>query len=261
MDSALNKLKVVAAIPCFNTELYIGEVVSRVKKYVDQVIVINDGSHDRTTQAAQDAGAIVIYHEVNRGKGAAMKFAAQEAQADIIVFIDGDGQHNADEIPSLLQPILDGQADLVIGSRFLHGSKKDSTPLSRRFANFGASVIISLIVSSPMTHKKRAGNRPKVGAANYRLIRGHLKWFTDCTGGFRAIKKDSWEKLTLVSDGYQIETEMIYEAVRNGLRLAEVPVSCEWSGSLSKLSIIKDGTRTLRLLAKRATSDFRRKTS
>jgi glycosyltransferase involved in cell wall biosynthesis len=261
IHTALEGLRVVACIPCFNTEKHIGDVVARTKKYVDNVIVINDGSHDETTKKAQAAGATVISHGVNLGKGAAMKFGAETANADIIVFLDGDGQHNPDEIPLLLQPIIDGQADIVFGSRFLHDSKKTSTPLNREIANFAASGVISCLVSSPLTRKQNSpGKLLKTNGSKptYRLVNGRIKWLTDCTGGFRAVKKDSWEKLNIDADGYEVETEMIYEAVRNGLNIAEVPVSCVWEGELSKLSIIKDGSRTLNLLLKHAINDFRR---
>jgi glycosyltransferase involved in cell wall biosynthesis len=254
-------LKVVAAIPCFNTEKHIAAVVKSASKYVDQVIVVNDGSHDRTAKAARDAGALVINHEKNMGKGAAMKLAAKEAKADVIVFLDGDGQHDPSEIPLLLRPVIDGQADLVIGSRFIRDSRKVSAPFSRRFTNLIASVVISVIVSSPLTRKKQKdeGNGRLEKAADYRLIRGNIKWFSDCTGGFRAVNKESWQELALISDGYQIETEMIYEAVRNDLRIAEVPVSCKWGGSLSRLSIARDGSKTLGLLLGKVLSGFTRK--
>ncbi|MCL0098637.1 glycosyltransferase [Dehalococcoidia bacterium] len=91
--------KVLAAIPCFNTEPFIADVVSNAKKYVDQVIVIDDGSHDDTAEAARTAGALVISHEVNRGAGAATKScfeAAKTNAADVLVILDGDAQHNPD---------------------------------------------------------------------------------------------------------------------------------------------------------------------
>jgi glycosyltransferase involved in cell wall biosynthesis len=118
----VTKLTVVAAIPCYNTAKNIAQVVAATKKYVDEVIVIDDGSQDKTAAVARKAGARVIRHEKNRGKGAAMKTAIENIESDIIVFIDGDGQHNPHEIPGLLSPILNQEADLVFGSRFLHSS-------------------------------------------------------------------------------------------------------------------------------------------
>ena len=97
--------KVVVAIPCFNTEPFIGDVVSKTKKYVDQVIVINDGSHDATTEVARGAGASVLIHRTNKGYGESIKScfdAAKANDADILIILDGDGQHNPDEIPQVL---------------------------------------------------------------------------------------------------------------------------------------------------------------
>ena len=126
-----SRLKVVAAIPCFNTERLIADVVSGAKKYADQVIVIDDGSHDGTAGAARAAGALVISHGTNKGYGESIKScfeAAKANAADILVTLDGDGQHNSDDIPKLVTPILNKEADLVIGSRFLPPSQQSSPP-------------------------------------------------------------------------------------------------------------------------------------
>ena len=111
--------KIVAAIPCFNAEHFIADVVSKAKKYVDGVIVIDDGSHDGTAEVARAAGALVVNHGTNRGYGEAIKSCFETAKAnaaDVLVILDGDGQHKPDEIPLLLAPILKGEADLIIGS-------------------------------------------------------------------------------------------------------------------------------------------------
>ncbi len=113
---------VIVAIPAFNEEIAIGSVVLRSKKYADEVIVIDDGSKDQTAEIATMAGAKVLPHLNNGGKGAAIKDAfayAKKANADVLILIDGDGQHNPDEIPVLLAPIFKGDADIVNGSRFL----------------------------------------------------------------------------------------------------------------------------------------------
>ena len=114
--------KTIAAIPCFNEELYIGSVVLRAKEYVDQVIVIDDGSMDKTALVAGRANALVIKHSSNEGKGAAIRTAfdyAKEAGCKALVLLDGDGQHDPNYIPSLLKPVLDGKADMAVGSRYL----------------------------------------------------------------------------------------------------------------------------------------------
>ncbi len=110
-------MKVLAAIPCYNERLAIGSVALLARNHVDEVLVIDDGSSDGTA-----AGASVIRHEQNKGKGAAVKTALHYAAAndfDALVLLDGDGQHDPAQIPWLLQPIPDGTADIVIGSREL----------------------------------------------------------------------------------------------------------------------------------------------
>jgi glycosyltransferase involved in cell wall biosynthesis len=123
--------RILIAIPSYNEELTIGSVIALAKEYGD-VLVIDDGSKDRTSKVARNAGAIVIRHDVNRGKGNALKTGFEYALSngyDIVVTLDADGQHNPDEIPLLLEPILKGESDLVIGSRYLNGAHKNIPPL------------------------------------------------------------------------------------------------------------------------------------
>ena len=153
MNVNKSQAKVVAAIPCFNEQNFIGDIVTRAKKYVDRVIVIDDASTDDTGKVAQVAGAEVIRHETRRGAGAATKSgfqAAKKGDVDILLTLDGDGQHNPDEIPKLLAPILNGEADLVIGSRFLESTQLTRLPQRTqptkltnipRYRKFGIDVI------------------------------------------------------------------------------------------------------------------------
>ena len=201
--------------------------------------MVDDGSRDTTSQVARSNGAIVVSHEKNKGKGAAMKTGVENTTGNIIVFLDGDGAHDPQDIPGVITPILVGSADLVIGSRTLPESKVPSSSATRRLSNnlasFTISVIISLLLPIAM------------------LFKCPIKWtrITDCTSGFRAIKRDAWQKLVLDSQGFSIETEMIYEAAKNKLTITEVPISCTWDSHLSRLSIMKDGLKTLNLLAKK----------
>jgi glycosyltransferase involved in cell wall biosynthesis len=259
--------KIAALIPCFNTECFVGDVVSGAKKYVDQVIVVDDGSYDGTKEAAKAAGALVISHEKNMGKGAAMKTAAQNTDADIIVFIDSDGQHDPGDMPKIIAPILENKASLVIGSRCLLESKVVISPLTRRLSNNLASFIISVIISvllplatllNNLTHPSKQNqqtNDSKLSNDDHRMTT--KKWITDCTSGFRAIRRESLQKLDLISQGFQIETEMIYEAAKNKLTITEVPISCNWNNNLSQLSILRDSLKTLGLLACKLRSDTR----
>ncbi len=260
-----NHLRVVAVIPCLNAQNTIADVVTGSRKHVDEVIVVDDGCADLTAFRAMAAGATLIKHDKNQGKGAAMKTGVANAEADVIVFIDGDGQHNPEEIPKLLAPILCGDADFVIGSRFMTGSKISSSPLLRRITNTGASIAISFIISvlQPIfgafsrqnrvkkphrTNAERSENRKTAENREYRIVSNGFKWITDCTSGFTAVRAHNWDRLDLVSNGYQIEAEMIFEQAKNGFVIAETPISCVWEGSSSRLSVIKDGTRTFALL-------------
>jgi len=135
----LNRPKIVAGIPCYNEEKFISEVVREAIDYVDLVIVVDDGSNDNTSQAAKAAGAIVTSHKQNRGAGAATKKCFEEAKAshaDILVTLDGDSQHLPEDIMTLVDPILNGEVDLVIGSRFL--GENGNMP---RYRKFGIKVI------------------------------------------------------------------------------------------------------------------------
>ena len=130
----LKNVGVVVVIPCYNEVISIGSLVLRSQHYTDHIVVIDDGSNDKTTEVARLAGARVIRHKVNRGKGASIKTAfsyAKAAGADILVLLDGDGQHNPDEIPLLIEPILKGEADIVNGSRFL-AKAEHNVPKYRR---------------------------------------------------------------------------------------------------------------------------------
>ena len=260
--------KIVAAIPCFNTERTIGNVVVETKKYVDEVIVVDDGSYDKTSEIAKTAGATVITLDRNHGKGAAMKTAARIADCDILVFIDGDGQHRPEEIPDLVKPISDEKADFVIGSRFLPKSKTLHKPVIRGAANSAASFVVSFIISyllplAKIVNRNHGSEKDIKGiqearngsfgykSEEYRLLNGKFKRVSDCTSGFSAMKKNNWETIDLISDGFQIETEMIFENAKKGVTIAEVPITCSWDISSSRLSVMKDGFSTLILLAKK----------
>jgi glycosyltransferase involved in cell wall biosynthesis len=264
------RTRTVAAIPCYNTERTIAEVVTKARKYVDEVIVIDDGSTDLTAFMASVAGASVISHDKNLGKGAAMKTALSQAHADIVVFIDGDGQHNPEDIPGLLKPIAQGSADYVIGSRYLSDSKVSCPPFVRKACNNAASFIISIIIffvqprdrleplglspNNSQTADREKACRSNDATTNYRLLTNKFNWITDCTSGFTAMKKQNWRRLNLISNRFEIEAEMIFEQARNGFVIAETPIGCEWGKTSSKLSIAKDGSKTLWLLVRKFVS-------
>ena len=201
-----NRLKTVAVIPAYNEESSIAKVILRTRRYVDSVIVCDDGSTDMTFVIARALGVRVVRHAERRGKGEAFRTLFKEVMElgpDIIVTLDGDGQHDPDEIPMLLKPIETGESDVVVGSRYVDGAKMDA-PVYRRF---GLRVINFL-------YKKVAGLNTK-----------------DTQCGFRAYSKKAFEFLVQCdAKGYGIEGEQLVLAAKNGLRVMEVPISVKYNG-------------------------------
>ncbi len=251
------RLLLSVIVPARDESSSIGDLILKIKeslcRYSHEIIVIDDGSRDATGEIARVNGTIVISHPKNLGKGAAMKTGAANARGDIIVFLDSDGAHDPKDIPRLIAPTLEGKADLVIGSRALPESEVLVSPPTRRLSNILASFTISVIVSFILptaTLFGRLTRLRKAAEACQPAQSSRLRWIktTDCTSGFRAIRRDAWQKLDLISQGFQIETEMVYEAARKGFVIAEAPISCNWNSEFSHLSILGDGLRTLQLL-------------
>lgn len=216
---------IVAAIPALNEETAIGSVVLRAKQHVDTVLVIDDGSYDKTARIADLAGALVVRHDMNMGKGMALRQAflrARELGADILVCLDGDGQHNPDEIPRLLIPIKNGEADMVIGSRFL-----DIQSDIPRYRRAGQKVLTSLTNTISST---------KV---------------TDSQSGFRAFSKKAIDSISLEEEGIGIESAMQRAADDQGLRIAEVPITCRYDiEHASKMGSVRHGFTVVNTILK-----------
>ena len=239
--------KIVAGIPCFNNELFIAVVVSKAKKYVDQVVVINDGSHDSTTEVAEAAGALVISHGTNRGYGEAIKScfeAAKANTADVLVILDGDGQHNPDEIPKLLAPIVDKEADLVIGSRFFQPEESplNSPQSTAKFPTPGLKNLDSRL----STAHSRLNIMPRYRRFGISVITllfnlGSRANVSDAQSGFRAYSKKIFENLSLSEKGMSVSIETLEKARRKGAIIKEVPISCEYIPSTLNLEAIRHG--------------------
>jgi glycosyltransferase involved in cell wall biosynthesis len=195
-----------AIIAAFNEEDTIGTVVIKTKKHVDKVIVVDDGSTDKTAEVAKIAGAEVVSHTKNGGKGSALKTGfkfIQNLHPDVVVCLDGDAQHNPDDIPILTAPIEKGEADMVIGSRFLIKDHKKEIPLYRRFGQW------------MLTATTNFGTSEKI---------------TDSQSGFRAFSGDVIDKFSFNQTGFSIESEMLTDAKESSIKIKEVPISMRYNG-------------------------------
>ncbi|NLK33686.1 MAG: glycosyltransferase family 2 protein [Methanosarcina flavescens] len=217
--------KITVILPAYNEEVAIGSIVLLTRKYADSVIVVDDGSSDRTADVARKAGAEVIVHEVNKGKGRALKTgftAAVALGADIIVTMDSDGQHNPADIPKLVEPILKGEADMVNGSRYLNGLGKN-TPAYRRV---GQTILDEVTNLNSGLH------------------------ITDSQSGFRAFAASTKDIFRFTAKGMAIESEMLADAGRHGLRITEVEIGVRYDVDGSTENPIKHGLGVLMMVLK-----------
>jgi len=217
-------------IPAYNEERTIGSVIEETIQIMDaiglpyEIIVVDDGSSDRTKEIANRYKAAVLSNGKNQGKGYALRKGFQHAQGDIIVTIDADGAHNPKEIPSLINPLFNG-ADIVAGSRFL-GLRNEHTSKLHILGNHLINATIMVL-----TRRK----------------------ITDSQTGLRAFKKEFLQKVCLESHGYEIETEITVKGLKNGFAFQEVPISCERRKyDVSKLKIASDGVKILTTILKYA---------
>lgn len=195
---------IVACIPAYNEEKTIARVILQAQKHVDSVVVCDDGSSDMTSEIARKLGAVVIHNEENRGYGAALQCLfrkAKDLNADIVLTLDADGQHDPTEIPTMIAPILENKADIVLGSRFLNGER--DVPKLR---GLGIKILT------------RASN-------------GSIKTkISDAQSGFRAYNKKAIQQLKLFEDGMGISAEILMKARDQELRVAEVPIKVAYKG-------------------------------
>jgi glycosyltransferase involved in cell wall biosynthesis len=195
---------VVVGIPAFNEENSIAHVVLQAQKFADAVIVCDDGSTDLTADIAERLGADVVRHETNSGYGAAIRSLferAREFGADVLVTLDGDGQHNPSEIPTVVKPIFDGRADVVIGSRFVDDNGAKEMPFYRKM---GAKLITKIVNGSA-----------KNGVS-------------DAQSGFRAYNREALGHLRVVEVGMGASVEILLEASKHDLKIYEVPSACKY---------------------------------
>jgi len=212
-------LKIIIGIPAFNEEKNIGPIVAKLKKKYDQVIVCDDGSSDMTETIASSLGAHVVKHDKNLGYGSAIKTIFNEAgklEGDVLVTFDADGQHQISEIDSVLQPLFENKADIVIGSRFL-GETKDLP----KYRKIGIKTITGL--TNIMTGSK----------------------ITDSQSGFRAYSKKVLKEISPTESGMGISTEILIKASKKEMRIVEVPITISYEGSTHSQEPISHGTSVI----------------
>jgi glycosyltransferase involved in cell wall biosynthesis len=221
-----NTMQNCAVIPSFNESKTIGSLVSKIKDKGFDVIVINDGSTDQTSQIAKKEGAIVIDHEKNVGKGSSLRDGLEYAAKnnyDIVITMDGDGQHDPKEISKFLERAMNTDSPLIIGNRM--GQVK-SMPFVRKLTNWLMSFLLSKMI------KQRVPD-------------------TQC--GYRLLKKSLLKKLTLETRKFEIESEMILETARMGYSIESVPIATIYSGQKSKIRPFRDTIRFIRYITERKT--------
>jgi len=209
------KVQTVAVIPAYNEEKTIAKVIVSCQRYVDKVIVCDDGSEDMTAEIAQKLGAEVIRYERNMGYGEAMRSLfkkARELDAEVMIVLDADDQHDPSQIPSVMAPILKGDADIVVGTRFVEGNK---TPGYRATGIRVITDITDMLSGLELN---------------------------DAQCGFRAYSRTAFSKIMPSEMGMGVSTEILLKAADLGLKVVEVPVSVEYEGlETSKLNPLYHG--------------------
>lgn len=197
-------MKVVACVPAFNEEGTIAKVVVRARRHSDVVVVVDDGSTDDTAPIAKALGSEVVSHRARMGYGAAIRScfkAASAMGADVLVTLDADGQHNPDEMPTLLAPIRDGSADIVIGTRFSNAQISGEMP---RYRAAGVRALTSLMDATSNTQ------------------------LTDAQCGFRAYNRNAIERISPTEQGMGVSAEILMKSLEEKLRVLEVPVTVRY---------------------------------
>ena len=213
-------MKIIVGIPAFNEEKNIAAIITKLADVADSLIVCNDGSSDLTSDIAEKMGVFVINHEKNLGYGAAIRsifLKAKELDGDILVTFDADGQHRIEDIENVTKPIIDQEADLVIGSRFLDESEKEVP----QYRKVGIKVITKI---TNATIKKQ---------------------LTDSQSGFRAYSKKVVNELNPSESGMGISTEILIKASAKNFRISEVPIKITYFGDTSTHNPITHGSSVI----------------
>ena len=218
-------MKIAVLIPCYNEELTIGKVVDDFKRELPEadIYVYDNNSKDKTGDIAKEHGAIVV-KEIRQGKGNVVRSMFRDIDADVYVMIDGDDTYPAEAARMLIQPIIDNEADMVIGDRLSNGTYEKEN--KRAFHNLGNNLVQGLIGL---------------------LFKNEIK---DIMTGYRVFNRFFVKTMPVMSEGFQIETEMSIHALDKKFRLKEIPIEYRDrpNGSESKLNTFRDGYRVIKAL-------------
>jgi glycosyltransferase involved in cell wall biosynthesis len=218
----MDKAKIAAVIPAYNEEKHIGDVVRRTRQQLDDVLVVDDGSQDKTADNARAAGAEVIVHAINRGKGETIKTGLRhflERQFDFVIILDADGQHPPEEIDRFVTAALSAdEPKLIVGTRM---NDLSSMPFVRRVVNRWMSQRISAVCGQEIPD-------------------------TQC--GFRMLHRQLIPELLGGAARFDYETEMLIIASRKGFKIASVPISTVYSDEVSSIHPVRDTIRFFKLM-------------
>ena len=212
-------MKITVGLPAYNEEKNIAKIIVQLKKVADQIIVCDDGSTDSTSIIAESLGVIIIKHPKNLGYGSAIRsifLKSREINSEVLVTIDSDGQHKIEDIEKVVKPVVDGRADVSIGSRFL--DKHDNAP---KYRKLGIN-IITKVTNSSLSEK-----------------------ITDAQSGFRAYNNKVLQALTPSDSGMGISTEILIKSSNLGFKIAEVPTEIQYEGDTSSQNPVSHGTGVL----------------
>ena len=213
-------MKIIVGIPAFNEEKNIASIITKLSTIADTILVCDDGSTDLTATIAKKIGAVVIKHEKNLGYGAAIRslfLKAKDLDGDVLVTFDADGQHRIDDIKNVTKPIVNQEADLVIGSRFLDESEKEVP----QYRKVGIKVITKITNASIK------------------------KQLTDSQSGFRSYSRKIISELNPSETGMGVSTEILIKASSKNFRIVEVPIKIIYEGNTSTHNPITHGSSVI----------------
>lgn len=220
-----DRRNVAALIPCYFEERHIRNVASRTRAQLETVLVVDDGSTDRTSDEAREANVEVIRHDKNQGKGAAIKTGLRELTSrtgvEWILILDGDGQHLPEEIPHFFTAANNHDAAMIVGNRM---DDTRTMPMVRKLTNLTMSGLISTIIGQPVP---------------------------DSQCGFRMFRKDLASAFVDVpSSNFDFESEMLAIAARRGVKIAAATISTVYGDERSKIHPVRDTVRFFKLLGR-----------